>query len=236
MSLPAPPHYVILSQSNLPSASSSSAPSGPVPSSSTLVFPTIHYHYADDPPLSLLPSKDAPPYLIMDWDPNVAPGDTVVKSISDAITVVGTKVAPAPGVSDAVDHDRNTNMFVIETISGNVSYAASSAPRNKFVCFESYRKRKIHGRANRLPQADTQDWVTNPSGALARFKQRCVYLIPGESTPPQTSIGRNAALREAFDHNRTTVSSPEQETVAEPRPSLSPTSSPETMKNVPLAP
>lgn len=66
----------------------------------------------------------------MDWDPNVAPGDIVVKSISDTVTVVGVKVAPAPGVSEAVDHDRNTNMFVIETISGNAS-CAGHAPRNK---------------------------------------------------------------------------------------------------------
>lgn len=62
----------------------------------------------------------------MDWDPNAAPGDVAVRSISDDVSVAGVKVVPAPGVSDVEDPDRNTNMYIVETVvshptGGNIS-------------------------------------------------------------------------------------------------------------------
>jgi len=122
---PLPPRYILISQSNLPSSSAPST-ANETATSSTLIFPDIQYHYADDPPLALLPSsKDAPPYLVMDWDPNAAAGDLVVRSLSDVVSVVGLKAVPAPGVSDAVEHDTNTNMYVVETVN---SATPSSIP------------------------------------------------------------------------------------------------------------
>lgn len=66
----------------------------------------------------------------MDWDPNAAPGESVVRSISEDVSVVGIKVAAAPGVSDTVDHDRNTNMYVVETVTGS-NAGNSTSSRNK---------------------------------------------------------------------------------------------------------
>lgn len=130
--MPPPPHYILVSQSNLPSSSTPGAAVNDTAIPSTLVFPTIQYHYADDPPLALLPnnSKDAPPYLVMDWDPNVAPGDLVIRSLSDEVSVVGLKAFPAPGVSNAVENDINPNMYVVETVNSAVP-GSSSNPKTK---------------------------------------------------------------------------------------------------------
>lgn len=129
-----PPHYILISQSSLPSSSS-----GPnVVPSAALIFPRIHYHYADDPPLALLPQPsssdipDGPAYLVLDWDPistglsaTASPNTKLnlahaqipeMRSVSAGTAVVGIKASPAPGISDAVDHDRNTNMYVLETV------------------------------------------------------------------------------------------------------------------------
>jgi hypothetical protein len=125
---PLPPRYILISQSNLPSSTSSTNETA---TSSTLIFPTIQYHYADDPPLALLPSsKDSPPYLVMDWDPNAAARDLVVRSLSDTVSVVGLKAVPAPGMSDAVERDINRNMYVVETVH-SASPGSSSNPRMK---------------------------------------------------------------------------------------------------------
>jgi hypothetical protein len=114
------------------------------------VFPEIRYHYTDDSPLALLPpaaasttggasSSSSAPYIILDWNPvlenvgapeseTLVPTTTAgytpeVRSISEGTMVVGVKVSPAPGVSDAVDHGHNSNMYVIDT-------TASTAPPN----------------------------------------------------------------------------------------------------------
>lgn len=125
---PLPPRYVLVSQSNLPSSTGLTNDTAP---SSVLVFPAIQYHYADDPPLALLPSsKDSPPYFVMDWDPNSAARDLVVRSLSDTVSIVGLKAVPAPGMSDTVEHDVNTNMYVVETVS-SIAPGSSTNPRTK---------------------------------------------------------------------------------------------------------
>lgn len=102
-----PPHYVLLTQSTIPS--SSSAP-GKEPVQK-IVHPIVHYHYADDPPLSIIPALDRS-YIILDFDPD-SPNPPTVSSISGDTAVVGVKVTEAPG---AADGELNPNMYLIETV------------------------------------------------------------------------------------------------------------------------
>jgi hypothetical protein len=123
-----PPHYILLSQTTLPATSSSpslSSGAGAHAISTTptpaLTFPLIHYHYADDPPLSLIPSgkgKDTGQqhYIILDYDPHAPHAPFLVRSISDGLAVVGVKVTEAPGIGRGVDEERNTSMYMIETV------------------------------------------------------------------------------------------------------------------------
>src|SRR5689334_9290703 len=115
-----PPHYILVSQSQLPSTShDTSGPSSLC--ASTLVHPIIHYHYADDPPLSLLPSAEQT-YLIMDWDPSLPDNGMApaVRSISEDTAVVGLKVSESAGEDDG---RLNSSMYVLETISNVPSFA-----------------------------------------------------------------------------------------------------------------
>lgn len=124
---PLPPHYILLSQSSIPAPSAPVSTATPTP---TLTFPSIHYHYADDPPLSLLPPHDhqEQQYIILDYDPK-APSNLVVRSISDGLAVVAVKVTEAPGIAKGVDDDRNTGMYIIET----VSHGSSPTVRSVFL-------------------------------------------------------------------------------------------------------
>ena len=115
-----PPHYIFVSQGNLPAAGGAgqSALTAPM-----LTFPIIHYHYADDPPLSLIPSKDRDnqPHIILDYDP--ASGQpAVVRSVSEGLAVTGIKVTDAPGVIKGVATDKNPSMFVIEAVSTSTTH------------------------------------------------------------------------------------------------------------------
>ncbi|EJD55661.1 hypothetical protein AURDEDRAFT_179374 [Auricularia subglabra TFB-10046 SS5] len=91
-----PPYYVL------------AAVASPSTASSALVHPVIHYHYADDPPLSLSPSATRNT-LIMDFDPE-NPSQPVVHSLSPALAVTGVRVSEAPGAVG----DR---MFIIDAIA-----------------------------------------------------------------------------------------------------------------------
>lgn len=105
-----PPHYIILTQSQLSPSSSTRAE----PTAQTLVHPIIHYHYADDPPLSLLPTNPNQSYIILDVDPADPSQTPIVNSISEDMVVVGVKVNDAPGA----EGDRNARMYTIETMLG----------------------------------------------------------------------------------------------------------------------
>lgn len=81
----------------------------------------IHYHYADDPPLSLIPSSkgkdiEQQQYIILDYDPHAPHMPLLVRSISDGLAVVGVKVTDAPGIGPGIDEERNTHMYVIDTV------------------------------------------------------------------------------------------------------------------------
>lgn len=133
MSTPPPPFYVLLSQhtaSSLPSSHSQTLPPPP----SRLTHPTIQYHYADDPPLALVPSAEHPHIIILDI-PDGSPGQPVTsssetettvlslgpsaRSLSSALAVTSVKVAQAPGaaIKHALTEGRDPNIYILETVS-----------------------------------------------------------------------------------------------------------------------
>ncbi|KAG8903369.1 hypothetical protein FRB99_003391 [Tulasnella sp. 403] len=109
-----PPHYTLLSKTPIPPKPSTSASSTLDDARIPLSHPTvIHYQYADDPPLHLVP-QPSHTILVMDFDD----GGTSVKSLSEDVVVVGVREDVAPG-ADVVKSDEasgvNPGMYVIET-------------------------------------------------------------------------------------------------------------------------
>jgi len=106
-SLDDPPFYVLLAQSPLSNVSTGAL-------SNTLAHPIIQYHYADDSPLSILPTQPNESVLVLNYDPKSAP--PTVQSITNNLVVNGLRVEEAPGAAadDSKKH-RNISMFVIET-------------------------------------------------------------------------------------------------------------------------
>jgi len=112
-----PPFYVLVAHSN--------APDGAL--SNTLGHPVIQYHYADDSPLSLLPSHPDEHVLVLNYDHNIQP---TVQSLSKNLSVMGLRLEEAPGAA-ASDESRSTNstMFIIETTSHD-QYISNSLNAN----------------------------------------------------------------------------------------------------------
>ncbi|CDO72317.1 hypothetical protein BN946_scf184977.g14 [Trametes cinnabarina] len=103
-----PPYYVLI-------AHSQSLSNPAAPPSTTLSHPVIEYHYADDPPNSLLPQQLGEHVLVLDYDP-ASPGPPTVKSLSSDLAVSAVKVVDAPGAAVAGERAlRNNNMYVITT-------------------------------------------------------------------------------------------------------------------------
>jgi len=73
-----------------------------------LIHPAIVYHYADDPPRSLVPQQDEH-VLVLDHDPSGA--TPIVQSISPAISVTGLRIEEAPGAATESSDDR---MFIVD--------------------------------------------------------------------------------------------------------------------------
>jgi hypothetical protein len=182
-----PPHYILLSQTTLPNSSLSGtgAQASSTTATPTLAFPMIHYHYADDPPLSLIPSSkgketEQQQYIILDYDPGSPHAPLLVRSISDGLAVVGVKVTDAPGIGQGVDDGRNTHMYVIDTV-----YSGSTVRYVTVIILD----RNVLGRHVEMePLARTQgttdsqqDWINDPAGAVARFKQRYNSYFPAHS-------------------------------------------------------
>ena len=130
---PPPPCYILLSQytsSSLPSLGAQTLPPPP----SRLIHPTIQYHYADDPPLALVPSSEHPHIIILDipdrssGQPVVSPSstETIVppptpsaRSLSSALAITSVKVAQAPGaaIKHALAEGRDPNIYILETVT-----------------------------------------------------------------------------------------------------------------------
>ena len=98
-----PPQYVLISKAGSQTTNAE-----------TLIHPTvIHYHYADDPPLPLVPIGQT--LLVMDFDdkdPNTLP---LVHSLSEDVAVTGVRVSEAAGFVPPTDIPVNPFMYVIET-------------------------------------------------------------------------------------------------------------------------
>jgi len=132
MSTPPPPCYILLSQytsSSLPSLGAQTLPPPP----SQLTHPTIQYHYADDPPLALVPSPEHPHIIILDipdgssgpvappslTETIMAPPIPSARSLSSALAVASVKVAQVPGaaIKHALSEGRDPNIYILETVS-----------------------------------------------------------------------------------------------------------------------
>lgn len=200
-----PPHYIFVSQGSLPAAGGAGQSTLTAP---VLTFPIIHYHYADDPPLSLIPSKDRDnqPHIILDYDP--ASGQPpVVRSVSEGLAVTGIKVTDAPGVIKGVAKDKNPNMFVIEAVSTSTT----------------------HRPGNNVSSEAQNDWLLDPSGTISRFKQRNTILR--EALEYQSYRARDNLVKgEQSANGHFNLDSMPEGAIP------SSFSSPETMKNMPLAP
>jgi len=103
-----PPFYVLLAHSSLSNTSSAGL-------SNTLGHPVIQYHYADDSPLSLLPTHPDEHVLVLNYDIGTGTKPTV-QSISPSLSVMGLKMEEAPGAAVADESGtRNDTMYIIET-------------------------------------------------------------------------------------------------------------------------
>ncbi|KAI0335350.1 hypothetical protein GY45DRAFT_1317292 [Cubamyces sp. BRFM 1775] len=103
-----PPYYVLI-------AHSQSLSNPAQPPSTSLSHPVIEYHYADDPPKSLLERSPGEHVLVLDFDPS-RPGSPTVKSLSPDLAVSAVKVVDAPGAAVAGESaSSNNNMYVITT-------------------------------------------------------------------------------------------------------------------------
>jgi len=108
-----PPHFILVSQSPLPSGSTASRPSY-----KSFTHPVIEYHYADDLPHALLPQNPQEHVLVLDYDPtNATP--PVAQSLSTDLAVLGVKATEAPASGPATDDSpnpkKNGQIYVIET-------------------------------------------------------------------------------------------------------------------------
>jgi len=93
-----PPYYILLANDG-----------------ALLGHPVIQYHYADDSPLSLLPTHPDEHILVLNYDPSTQP---TVQSISQNLSVTGLKLEEAPGAAASDEsRTRNNTMFIIETTS-----------------------------------------------------------------------------------------------------------------------
>ncbi|KAI0824239.1 hypothetical protein BC628DRAFT_1420323 [Trametes gibbosa] len=112
-----PPYYLLVSHSQ-------SLGNTAAPASSSLSHPVIEYHYADDPPNSLLPQFPGEHVLVLDYDP-ARPASPTVKSLSADLAISAVKVADAPGAAVAGESTRTSNnsIYVIETTAKPIDIA-----------------------------------------------------------------------------------------------------------------
>lgn len=170
-----PPYYVLISHSQ--------SLASPAPASSSLCHPIIEYHYADDPPASLLPQHPAEHVLVLDYEPAqsglAAP---TVKSLSPALIVSALKVTDAPGAAVAGEPAlRNNSMYVIETTTRSTDmFVPFSRAEPSVPCLTGVRS----------PTGDDDEQPVH--AVLSRFKQRSVviailaHLVAHFSALPET--------------------------------------------------
>ena len=101
-SSPRAPYYILVSLKNSNISQATSA--------TTLKHPRIQYLYADDSPLSLLPSHPEEHVLLLDAGTS---STATVHSISPELITTGLKVEDAPAAS-AVEATDGSRMYIIE--------------------------------------------------------------------------------------------------------------------------
>lgn len=152
-----PPFYLLLAHSPL-----SNLPTGAL--SNTLAHPVIQYHYADDSPLSIMPTQSDEHVLVFDYNPRSKMAN--IQSISDTLAVTGFRVEEAPGaVADEAGVNRNTSMFIVETTT-NDQYVCHQFRRPGYTLLFS------HMTATHMDRKAAQ-------ATLAQFKHRwfCLFAI-----------------------------------------------------------
>ncbi|KAI0321702.1 hypothetical protein OF83DRAFT_1098242 [Amylostereum chailletii] len=101
-----PPYYILVSHSS----PQSTAPGN----TKALTHPAIQYHYADDPPLAVLPHSRDEEVLVLDYDPSGL-ASPHAQTLSGNSVVTGVKVT-APGAAAAGnDFAWSEKMFVLQT-------------------------------------------------------------------------------------------------------------------------
>ncbi|KAF9478050.1 hypothetical protein BDN70DRAFT_836867 [Pholiota conissans] len=146
---PNPPFYVLVAQSTV-----SNIPAGAL--SNNLSHPVINYHYADDSPLSILPTHPDGHVLVMNYDrDSIQP---TVQSISADLSVTGLKLAEAPGAALADPAGTTNNvMFIIETTSDDRSMTGSNGERKaaQAVLAQFKHRNNVLRRALQYPNINT---------------------------------------------------------------------------------
>ncbi|KAJ6627219.1 hypothetical protein B0H10DRAFT_2210610 [Mycena sp. CBHHK59/15] len=153
-----PPFYILCARTSL------AAPT-PAPA---LVHPAIQYHYADDPPLALLPHP-AEHVLVLDFRPP-APAPTV-HSFSPAVAVTALRIEEAPGAAaDAVPR-RNDRMYIVETTAAadRPLDASLTERRPAHAVLAQFKQRNtIMRRALLYPNISTVPGASRPAKPVAR--------------------------------------------------------------------
>jgi hypothetical protein len=170
----AKPEFVLVSQSPLPPPQASSSSTGP-PIAPSLIHPLIHYHYADDPPLSLLPPVSGAQVLVMDFDPSSS-NPPRVQSLSEDVVVTGVQVTEA---ATEGREGTNSNMYLVETLVP-VQQRSISPPFSSVVHSESTHFTHLGSmRMSHYRKDETSldsPLIDNSNSTMACFTQRLVVL------------------------------------------------------------
>ncbi|KIM48032.1 hypothetical protein M413DRAFT_439733 [Hebeloma cylindrosporum] len=156
-----PPYYILLANDG-----------------ASLGHPVIQYHYADDSPLSLLPTHPDEHILVLNYDPSTQP---TVQSISQNLSVTGLKLEEAPGAAASDESGtRNNTMFIIETTTHDHSMASSHGDRKSAQGILAHFKQRNHTlhRALQYPGAISVDATSSSS----QPKVSDVYRLPDPLT------------------------------------------------------
>jgi len=117
------PHYVLVSSSSSSSSSRAQSSTAAGPATSVLSHPVLQYHYANESPLSLLPTSPNEQVLVLDYDP-LNPALSRAQFISGSAAITGIKVTDAPGAGSAEgDAGWSNSMFVLETTTFDSRFA-----------------------------------------------------------------------------------------------------------------
>ncbi|KAF8581376.1 hypothetical protein K439DRAFT_1311218, partial [Ramaria rubella] len=137
VAMSSPPHYILLSHSNLTSSSSTVATYPP----SILTHPTIQYHFRDDPLLNL-PDPHHAHVFVMDYDP-ASQEQVYVQSLSPQLVITSLKITDAPGAGSVGEDDepKNMKMYVLETVAHPPSDKGTAGDAPAVISLANFKQR-----------------------------------------------------------------------------------------------